>query len=146
MVRKVIGVDNDYKTIRFAKKHYRNKKIEFIKKDLFKIRFPNKYFNTIVSIETLEHVKNCIPFLRNIKRMLKKGGIVILSTPMLRYKNGKPHITNPFHLNEMPKERFLRLMKRIFGRNCKYYAQHQTKFSRLTTENTGFCIAVWKKL
>ena len=142
---KVIGIDKDKKSIKFAKKHYGGERIEFIEKDLFKIKYHNEFFDNIVSIETIEHLKDCVPFLKNAKRMLKKGGTLILSTPMLRYKNGKPYITNPFHLNEMPREKFLKMMKDIFGENCRYYAQHQKKFPKLTTETIGFCIAVWKK-
>jgi 2-polyprenyl-3-methyl-5-hydroxy-6-metoxy-1,4-benzoquinol methylase len=141
---KVFGVDLDENTIKFANKYYKNDKITFINKDLFDLDFPENTFDVVVSIETIEHVKDATPYLKKVYKFLKKGGTAVLSTPMLRYKDGKPFITNPFHLNEMPREDFLKLTKNIFD-ECEYYAQHQTEFPPLTTENTGFCIAICKK-
>ncbi len=143
--KKVVGVDKDYNTVAFANKYYKNEKIDFFEKDLFEVDYLDETFDVIVSLETLEHVSDCTPFLRSVKRMLKKGGIAILSTPMLRYKDGKPFVTNPFHLNELPREVFLCLTQQIFGKDCKYYAQHQADFPELKDENTGFCIAVCRK-
>lgn len=140
----VIGVDLDEITIKYANKYYKNDKITFISKNLFNLDFPENTFDVVVSIETIEHVKNAEPYLRNVYKFLKKGGKAIVSTPMLRYKDGKPFITNPFHLNELPREEFLKVTKEIFD-GCEYYAQRQTEFPLLTIENNGFCIAICKK-
>ena len=141
---KVIGIDLDKTTIDFANKYYKNDKISFIEEDLYTIDFPEDSFDVIISLETLEHIKDSYLYLEKIKKMIKKGGVAVLSTPMLRFKNGKPFVTNPFHINEMKREDFLKLTTKVFGDNCKYYAQHQTQFFPLTYENTGFCIAVCK--
>lgn len=142
--KKVIGVDIDEKTIRYAKKHYQHQNIEFIQQDLFKVDYPPETFDIVVSVETLEHVKDCTPYLKKVYSMLKKGGIAVLSTPMLRYKDGKPYVTNPFHENEMPREVFLSIIRGIFD-DAEFFAQHQADFPALTIENTGFCIAVCRK-
>ena len=38
-------------------------------------------FRLITSVEVIEHVENPIGFLRNVKRLLKPGGVAILTTP-----------------------------------------------------------------
>lgn len=38
-------------------------------------------FDLIASVEVIEHVENPIGFLRNVKRLLKPGGVAVLTTP-----------------------------------------------------------------
>lgn len=142
--KKVVGVDVDSKTILYAKKHYTSSNIDFIKEDLHNIDFADNTFDNVVSLETIEHIPEAKPFLIKIKNLLKKGGVVIVSSPMLRYKDGKPYITNPYHINEMPRDEFLSLTNEVFGDSCEYFAQHQEAFTPLKDESTGFCIAVCK--
>jgi 2-polyprenyl-3-methyl-5-hydroxy-6-metoxy-1,4-benzoquinol methylase len=144
VAKSVIAVDIDETAIKYAKKYYNADNIQYIQKDCYKLEFEDCSFDKIVSIETIEHLPDPVPFIKKIYKLLKKGGIVIISTPMLRYKDGKPYITSPYHLSEMPREQFLRLIKSIFD-EASFYAQHQTEFPELTYENTGFCIAVCKK-
>ena len=42
---------------------------------------PDAIFDLVVSIETIEHLENPFHFLREISRVLKSGGIGIISTP-----------------------------------------------------------------
>lgn len=49
--------------------------------DLFKINFSDNYFDYILSLETLEHCPKPSAFLRELNRLLKPGGKLVLSTP-----------------------------------------------------------------
>jgi len=63
------------------------KNISLIKSDINKVFDKKKnYFDTITALAVLEHVENPNAFLTNIWLSLKKGGMVIITTP---HKNGK---------------------------------------------------------
>jgi SAM-dependent methyltransferase len=57
--------------------------------------------DVIVCMETIEHVKNDKNFVKELNRVLKPGGLLLMSTPnalVTNPKGGKPD--NPFHLRE----------------------------------------------
>jgi SAM-dependent methyltransferase len=63
--------------------------------------FADESFDVVTSFETLEHLHQRIAFLSELKRVLRSGGLLILSTPNANYTqpvDGKP--TNPFHIFE----------------------------------------------
>ncbi len=63
--------------------------------------FADGSFDVITSFETLEHLHERRKFLAELHRVLRPGGILILSTPNANYSmpvNGKP--SNPFHIFE----------------------------------------------
>jgi 2-polyprenyl-3-methyl-5-hydroxy-6-metoxy-1,4-benzoquinol methylase len=77
----VIGIDKDKRIKKLAKK--RNN--EFILQDLekeFKLKRP---VDVIIAFEVIEHIRDHTIFMKNIRRNLKKGGVLILSTPSLSY-------------------------------------------------------------
>ncbi len=145
---KVLGIDLSHDAISFAKKNNALNSIEFKQSDLNDLRFENAMFDTIVSIETLEHVPNSVflKFLENIEKWLKNGGVFIGSSPMLRYKDGKPYITNPYHINEMAKNDFINAVNsKLKNFQIHYYYQDQNIFLPLCEENSGFCIVIARK-
>jgi SAM-dependent methyltransferase len=63
--------------------------------------FADNSFDVITSFETLEHLHERSLFVQELKRVLRPGGILFLSTPNAVYTrpvNGKP--SNPFHIHE----------------------------------------------
>lgn len=56
--------------------------IEYRKVDMTsKFDFPSASFDYVVSIEGIEHIENHFTFLREVRRVLKPGGKLILTTP-----------------------------------------------------------------
>lgn len=144
----VTGVDLCQKAITHAQEKYTSQSGQFLCQDIDQLNFADESFDAVITLETLEHVSNdtCHKFLGKISQYIKPGGIVIASSPMLRYKNGEPYITNPYHINELPKSELLAMFKtRLTNFELHFYHQKETKFLPLVDENSGFCILVGRK-
>lgn len=145
---RVIGVDISAEAIDYAEMHHKTENTEFICNGLETIEFEEESLDAIISFETLEHIPKtvCKSFLRNISRWLKKGGVFIGSSPMLRFKDGNPYITNPYHVNEMPKTELLEMFRtELSPFMLHFYHQKQDAFLPLSDENAGFCVIVGRK-
>lgn len=146
--KNVLGVDLSESAISFANDNNNFKNIEYKQGNIDHLQFENSSLDNIISIETLEHVPNDVflRFLENIELWLKDGGVFIGSSPMLRYKDGKPYITNPYHINEMPRDEFVNaIISKLKNFEVHFYYQDQDTFLPLCKENTGFCIVVARK-
>ncbi len=70
------GVDASDKAISYGKKFYKG--INLIHADAHKLPFGNKNFDLVLCTEVLDHVAEPLKVLKEIKRVLKPGGIVIV--------------------------------------------------------------------
>lgn len=120
-VSEIIGIDIDHDTVQYAKKAFYHPLVAYKQEDAVDPSLPDRLglFDTIVSFETIEHVENELQFLRNIDRMLKPGGILILSTPFGQGR-GKP-CGSPFHVHQLTKEEFKDLFHMY--RNVEFFGQ-----------------------
>jgi 2-polyprenyl-3-methyl-5-hydroxy-6-metoxy-1,4-benzoquinol methylase len=146
--KKILGVDISEDAVSYANTYNKNENTEFMAESIDNLKFPDGTFDGIISIETLEHIpkESFINWLLSIKKWLKVGGVFIGSSPMLRFKNEKPYITNPYHINEMPKQEFIdAINETLTGFKFHYYFQDQNSFYPLCDENTGFCIVAGRK-
>lgn len=76
---KVIGIDLSKEDIKISRKRY--PEVDFIVMNAENLSFSNNYFDTVYAIEVLEHVDSLDKVLNEIKRVLKKGGKLIVSVP-----------------------------------------------------------------
>lgn len=73
--------------------------------------FANEEFDCVISFQVIEHIKKDDVLIREIARVLKPGGVMILSTP-----NRLMSLTrNPWHIREYSAEEFYRLMAPHFA-------------------------------
>jgi 2-polyprenyl-3-methyl-5-hydroxy-6-metoxy-1,4-benzoquinol methylase len=94
--KKVIGMDIDMHSINSAKKNYKNNNLAFLVGNAESIPLKSNYMDVVISYETIEHLTNPKAFIKEIKRILNKDGILILSTPNKEISYGD----NPYHLKE----------------------------------------------
>ena len=122
-VDKVFGVDIDPKVIEHAKKEYAgNKNIEFLIGNADNIPLPDNSIDVVVSYETIEHLNEITQkkFLSEIKRVLKKEGLLIVSTPdRMNYSDRYSH-KNEFHLKEFTSDEFFEFLKNYFSHVTPY--------------------------
>lgn len=109
--KKVVGVDISWEAIQYCKTHYKKPNLSFIQMNCNSLAFSASTFDIIVSFETLEHIQNVEVFLPELRRVLKKGGLLIMSTPNREnfsiYTRG---IKNPFHCKEFTVDEFVKLV------------------------------------
>lgn len=79
------GVDNDELALKDAAKFIGDKEVKLILVDAAKLPFSNNSFDKIVMSEVIEHVVDEETVLKEINRVLKKGGILTLTTCNIDY-------------------------------------------------------------
>lgn len=79
------GVDINERALESAKVHLKGKRIRLIQADILNLPFPEASFDKIIASEVLEHVGDDVLALKELHRVLKKGGILVLSVPHKNY-------------------------------------------------------------
>lgn len=145
----ILGVDISLDAIKYAEDYNNSDNIKYESRSIQSLEFDNDTFEAVVSLETLEHIPkmDMIEFLKKAQKWVAPGGVFIGSSPMLRYSEGLPFITNPYHINELPREELLEIVSQSFL-GCKIYFFHQEidSFTILDKEKTGFCLFVVRKI
>jgi ubiquinone/menaquinone biosynthesis C-methylase UbiE len=111
---KISGVDIDKNTIDAAKLKYRSENIEFKLGDTSNIPYENASFDVVVSFETIEHHNKHHEMLKELKRVLKPDGILIISTPDKHVYTDLKGTINKFHVQELYKQEFVALINTYF--------------------------------
>lgn len=109
------GVDISPEAVEFAAKKYPGPNISFLRGDAAAIPLPDSSIDVAVSFETLEHLREQDKMLCEIRRILKKEGLLIISTPNSRTYN---RTDNVFHVKELCREEFTDLLGRHFTRHA----------------------------
>lgn len=95
-VKEFIGIDVSQDSIlvanHFISKYLTNVKFQFIHCYAEKMPFENDFFDSIVSHDTVEHVRSVKETLSECKRILKKDGIAFLVFPSFKLPFGGAHI------------------------------------------------------
>ncbi len=128
---KVIGTDISEKTVTQFNKKIRKKKLQniiAIKLNPYQETLPFKTNSTdfITCNHVLEHVKNDLKLLQELKRVLKKDGIGIIMIPI-----NEENLEVPTHLRKYNTKNFINLLKKLF--NIYYYEENDviTNFIRI---------------
>lgn len=120
----VYGVDISRETIEYCNKEYNKKNLKFFQGSVEKIELEDNSIDVIVSFETIEHVEYKLQeeFLKEIKRVLKNDGILIISTPDKKIYSDIPKYKNEFHIKEFYKDEFKEFLNKAFS-NVKFFEQ-----------------------
>ena len=73
---------------------------------------PSDTFDFVISFQVIEHIKNDKAFLKEIHRVLKNKGKLIITTPNKR----KSLTRNPWHIREYSNSEFDQLLKSYFSK------------------------------
>jgi SAM-dependent methyltransferase len=101
-----LGVDLSEAAIAYARARYANDRTGFVACDALDFTDPEG-FDTIVSIETIEHLPEPSRFVDRIASLLRPGGILVASVPVTPSVDANPH-----HLHDFTERSFRRLFNR----------------------------------
>lgn len=126
-----IGVDNNKKMLQIAKKHAPKARFRF--GDVLKLPFPANSFDTVFAIALLHHLptkKLQLKALKEMKRVLKPGGLLFLTTWNLWQKKYIKYINAKTHHAKIPWGKGKKVLR-------YYYAFRSAEFKNLL-KDAGF--------
>jgi len=108
----VTGLDYDASAIAYCKTNYLASNIEFTHADASSLP-PTNMFDIVISFQVIEHIADIDNFMIQVKKRVKPGGIILITTPNSRV--GTTDISeNPFHVNEMSYAEFYAFIGKHF--------------------------------
>ncbi|HMS32097.1 MAG TPA: class I SAM-dependent methyltransferase [Candidatus Saccharibacteria bacterium] len=128
--KKIYGVDVSPEAVRYAKDNYDHKNITYTSGSGTNIPLDSASVDVVTTFETIEHIDDYEQFVREIKRVLKPDGLLIISTPNdSEYGEG-----NHFHIHEFEHEELKGLLFKYF-KNQKNYFQSTWKSVMMSNED-----------
>lgn len=98
----LVGCDNDSGQLSEFRKNYANLGIKLVRCDALNLPFKNGEFDAVLMIDVLEHLKDPEKAVREVSRVVKRGGVFHLVVPL-----------------EAELSTFDGLIRKFFGKNLK---------------------------
>lgn len=110
----VTGVDCDEAAISYAARQFTSSNVRFVCGQATDIPLEAESVDVITSFETIEHFDDHTRFIEEVARVLRKDGILIISSPNKDiYLAGQEQ--NPFHVHELDRAEFLSVLMTKFS-------------------------------
>jgi 2-polyprenyl-3-methyl-5-hydroxy-6-metoxy-1,4-benzoquinol methylase len=107
--QEVVAVDREQRALDYAASRYGTDGLRWVSGNALALPFQRE-FDAVVSFETIEHLKEPERFVQECRRVLKPGGVFIVSTP--EYVGG-PYVSDHHEL-EFTRQEFAELLNRHF--------------------------------
>ncbi len=105
-----LGIDKIQSVVDNLEKEY--PELQFEASTFPPVKIPDESFDTIVSFQVIEHIKDDNLFLKEIYRLLKKGGKALISTPNRLMSLSR----NPWHIREYTADELEQIAKKYFDK------------------------------
>lgn len=112
----VLGVDYSEDAISYARQHYGTANLHFLVGSASQIPVRAQEFDLITAFELIEHLQDWRAFLCEMRRLLRPGGLFIVSTPNRDYyaESRAGRGPNPFHHHEFDAQEFTDELRAVF--------------------------------
>lgn len=143
-----IGVDYDgaaLQEVRQAKPASR-----LVRGDAMRLPLGTDSIDMVVSFETIEHVQDAAALVDEVRRVLKPGGSLVVSTPNRAFGPPSLHANNPFHIREFTAKELCDVLRVGFS-DVRVYGQRPSAAYRyvpflMVDGNLEPSALVWKLL
>ena len=122
VAKAVIGVDISSTSVEHAKHKYYYQNLKFLVGSCESVPLQDASVDVVTSFETIEHHSKHEEMMLEIKRVLKRDGILIISSPNRLTYSDEPCYSNPFHVKELYYDELYDLLSRHF-KNIQLYGQ-----------------------
>lgn len=113
---KLTGLDYDEIVLRNAKKNLRTKKVKLVLRSAIKTPFKDDLFDKAIMTEVLEHIEEDKEALREVYRIIRPGGLLVLTVPSYNF----PFLWDPINW----------ILQNLFGTHIS---------------GTGFLAGIWAR-
>lgn len=102
VAKKVLALDYDDEALHHARTYYNAENVQFQQADLNHVlSLESNCFDLVVSFETIEHLYQQEQLVKEFHRILRPGGVLIMSTPNGTVTGLANEPPNPFHVHEL---------------------------------------------
>jgi 2-polyprenyl-3-methyl-5-hydroxy-6-metoxy-1,4-benzoquinol methylase len=134
--RRVTGVDIDAAAVAHATARYQRGNLSFLQGSCSAIPMAQASVDLVVCFETLEHHDQHEAMMAEIRRVLRPGGLLVISSPdKLNYSIATGQ-QNPFHVKELYQGEFEQLLGAHFSHRA-FYGQSLVQGSAVMAEVSG---------
>lgn len=145
----VTGIDISQEAVEYAKEKYKRDNLNFLVGNITKIPIDDGILDGIVSFETIEHVdeKEQKIFLKETKRVLKHGGVFIVSCPNRKIASDREFelwgYENIYHKKEYEIEEFKKILETYYKNVLLLYQRNETNVI-LSIKEPELLKVIWK--
>lgn len=115
VAERVTGVDISEEAVAHARRKYRRPNLEYLRGSADDIPVAAGAVEAVVSFETIEHHDRHAEMMAEFKRVLRPGGVLVISSPDKLHCSDLTGMVNPFHVKELYREEFHALVREHFG-------------------------------
>lgn len=140
--RVVLGVDRSAEATRYGRARYPSSRLRFVRADATAVPLKSDAVDAVVAMEMIEHVEDAKSVLSEARRVLRAGGVCLVSTPNRLVTGTAEKPSNPYHVREYTPDEFRAFLKGEFE-EIVLYGQDVTPSFQAYQENMA---RIWHNL
>lgn len=137
----ITGVDYDAATIEANKIRYQHiHNISFVQSSVPPVAFADSSIDVVTAFQFIEHIEKRREFIKDVLRVLRPGGIFLLTTPNAR----KSLARNPFHVHEYTFDEMMSELRSLGAKFELKGLQGEEKVNKYYQENSKWVSSILK--